>query len=174
MNRTDSTLACHLADDAATEALGRALAHALAPGLHLQLHGNLGAGKTTLVRAVLRELGVTGPIKSPTYALVERYPLTRIPIEFGNSSNIYFYHFDFYRFNRESEWLEAGFRDDFGPQSICAVEWPEQAGDLLPAPDLDIRLVYADPGRDVTLSARSPAGAACLAKLKMPAASSGP
>ncbi len=168
MNRTETALHCHLADDAATTALGTALAHVLTPGLHLQLHGDLGAGKTTLVRAMLRALGITGPVKSPTYTLVERYPLTRFPIELGNSSNIYFYHFDFYRFNRESEWLEAGFRDDFGPQSICAVEWPEQAGDLLPAPDLDIRLAYADPGRDVTLLARSPAGAACLAKLALP------
>lgn len=173
MKPTENRLTCHLADDAATTALGAALARALAPGLHVQLHGELGAGKTTFVRAMLRELGVTGPIKSPTYALVERYPLTRFPIEFGNNSNIYFYHFDFYRFNRESEWLEAGFRDDFGPHSICAVEWPEQAGDLLPAPDLDIRLTYADPGRDVTLLARSPAGAACLAKLALPASLSG-
>jgi len=139
------------------------LAGVLKPGMVVALHGPLGAGKTTWVRAMLRSLGVKGPVKSPTYALLEPYDL----------GELYFYHFDFYRFNRESEWLEAGFRDDFGPQSICAVEWPEQAGDLLPAPDLDIRLVYADPGRDVTLSARSPAGAACLAKLKMPAASSG-
>lgn len=165
-----SVVSCHLANDDATAALGAAIARALRPGLHLQLRGELGAGKTALVRAMLRALGHAGPVKSPTYALVENYTLPRLPIETGNHSNIYFYHFDFYRFNRESEWLEAGFRDYFGAHAICAVEWPENAGDLLPAPDLDIRLEYAEPGRDATLVAHTPAGAACLARLALPGA----
>lgn len=160
------TLNRELPDAAATEATGAALASILTPGLHIQLHGELGAGKTTFVRGLLRALGHTGPVKSPTYALVEEYVFPLNVVDVGKNSKIYFYHFDFYRFSRESEWLDAGFKDYFGPHAICAVEWPEHAGDLLPAPDLHVRLSYADEARHLDISAPSPAGAACLARLE--------
>jgi len=87
-----------LPDAAATERAGAALARVLAPGMVVTLAGDLGAGKTTLARGVLRALGWRGPVKSPTYTLVEHYPL----------SNLYFYHFDFYRFDDVAEWDDAG------------------------------------------------------------------
>lgn len=165
-NPSSHDLVLLLPDSAATEAVGGALAKALEPGLHLQLHGELGAGKTTLVRGLLRALGHTGPVKSPTYALVEEYVFPLNSIDIGKNSKIYFYHFDFYRFSRESEWLDAGFREYFGPGSICAVEWPEHAGNLLPAPDLHLHLDYDDDRRRLSLTAPTPAGAACLARLE--------
>src|SRR3954465_4784748 len=107
-----------LADEAATLALGARLAAGAMPGRVLHLRGDLGAGKTTLVRGLLGALGHTGRVKSPTYTLVEVYTLSRLN----------FYHFDFYRFKHSSEWLASGFRDYFNPQSVCVVEWPERAG----------------------------------------------
>ena len=117
-----------LADEAATRLLGARLAPALSPGLKLYLHGDLGAGKTTLVRALLEALGHTGRVKSPTYTLVELYTVSRLHLS----------HFDFYRFRDSHEWREAGFSDYFGGDGICLVEWPEKAGSDLPQPDLDI------------------------------------
>ena len=122
-------------------------------GLHIQLQGELGAGKTSLVRALLRALGVTGHIKSPTYTLVEPYAI----------SGICLYHFDFYRFTSSQDWLEAGLREHFEGHAICLVEWPDKAGDLLPRADLVIRLGITSSGRDAILEAHSNAGAACLA-----------
>jgi tRNA threonylcarbamoyladenosine biosynthesis protein TsaE len=158
------TLSNFLPDAAATQHWGGLLAQALQPGLHLQMHGTLGAGKTTWVRALLRQLGHTGTVKSPTYGLVEHYPL-----ELDKHSRINLYHFDFYRFNRNEEWLEAGFRDYFRPDTICLVEWPEQAGDLLPAPDLSVSLDYLDEdsehGRLLEIVAMTEAGKICLKHL---------
>src|SRR3970282_3016642 len=110
----------NLPDAAATEALGAALAAGVAPGRWLHLRGDLGAGKTTLVRGLLRALGYAGRVKSPTYTLVEPYSL----------SSLHFYHFDFYRFKDRSEWLSSGFREYFNPQALCVVEWPEKAREL--------------------------------------------
>lgn len=142
--------------ESATLALGGKLAQALAPGLKLYLRGNLGAGKTTLVRGVLRGLGYAGKVKSPTYTLVELYKV----------SNLYLYHFDFYRFADPEEWEEAGFREYFGAESVCLVEWPEKAGDLLPAPDLEIRLEIEQEGRRIVVAAMTENGRKCLARLK--------
>ncbi|HZV99292.1 MAG TPA: tRNA (adenosine(37)-N6)-threonylcarbamoyltransferase complex ATPase subunit type 1 TsaE [Methylophilaceae bacterium] len=141
-----------LADEAATLAAGAALASELQPGLAIYLHGDLGAGKTTLVRGLLHKLGHRGKVKSPTYTLVEPYVV----------SGLHLYHFDLYRFIDPEEWDAAGFRDYFNPQSICLVEWPEKAGDLLPNADLDIRLQPHEQGRKLMLSANTEAGKQCL------------
>ena len=140
-------------DEAATLRLGAALAEGALPGRVLHLRGELGAGKTTLVRGLLRALGHAGRVKSPTYALVEPYALSRLNL----------YHFDFYRFKDRSEWMSSGFREHFNPASLCIVEWPERAGDLLSPPDLDLQLAYEGASREATLAARSPAGESWLA-----------
>jgi tRNA threonylcarbamoyladenosine biosynthesis protein TsaE len=145
-----------LPDENATLALGAALAPHLVPGLVLTLRGELGAGKTTLVRGLLRALGHPGRVKSPTYALVEVYEVSRLN----------FYHFDFYRFQDPSEWIDAGFRDVFNGQNICLVEWPERARGQLPPADLDIALEMTEPGRSATLTAASPSGERLLAALR--------
>lgn len=137
----------HLPDEDATAALGAQLAYALEPGLTIYLVGDLGAGKTALVRAALRALGHTGKVRSPTYTLVEPYTVSKLPL----------YHFDFYRLREPTEWLDAGFRDYFNADSVCLVEWPEKAAEL-PPPDLQIALRHAPSGRDATLSAHSPRG----------------
>ncbi len=107
-----------LPDEAATLELGARLAGALAPGLAIWLRGDLGAGKTTLTRGLLRELGFTGRVKSPTYTLVELYSFPRFNL----------YHFDLYRFADPDEWEDAGFREYFNPGSVCLVEWPDKGG----------------------------------------------
>ena len=145
-------------DAAATAALGTALAAGAGPGRVLHLRGDLGAGKTTLVRGLLRGLGYAGRVKSPTYTLVEPYAL----------SSLHFYHFDFYRFKDRSEWLSSGFREYFNPQSLCVVEWPEKAGDLLGAPDIEVSLQFSGEARNASLQARTAAGASWLSSLRWP------
>jgi tRNA threonylcarbamoyladenosine biosynthesis protein TsaE len=151
-----STLTLHLADAAATEACGARLAPALRGGMIVTLQGDLGTGKTTLVRGLLRALGVSGAVKSPTYTLVEHYMV----------SSLYFYHFDFYRFTNPNEWDYAGMSDYFRDDAVCIVEWPERVGDRLPAPDLALSLSYAaDDGRDVAAIAHTAAGERCVTAL---------
>jgi tRNA threonylcarbamoyladenosine biosynthesis protein TsaE len=141
-----------LPDEAATRRLGEALAAGIAPGHVLFISGDLGSGKTTLVRGLLRGLGYAGRVKSPTYTLVEHYAVSRLNL----------YHFDLYRFAGRSEWLSSGFREYFNPHSACVVEWPERAGDLLSPPDLEVRLEHAGEARRARLSARTGAGEAWL------------
>jgi tRNA threonylcarbamoyladenosine biosynthesis protein TsaE len=100
----------------------------------IALHGNLGAGKTTLVRHLLRALGAQGRIKSPTYAVVEPYDLPGQPA----------WHFDFYRFDDPQEWEDAGFRDVYAGRGLKVAEWPDKAAGLLPEPDLRIDIAVAD------------------------------
>lgn len=140
-------------DEAATLRLGAALAAGAGPGLVLHLKGELGAGKTTLVRGLLRALGHAGRVKSPTYTLLEPYSLLRLNL----------YHFDFYRFKDHSEWLSSGFREHFNPASLCVVEWPERAGGLLAPPDLEIELKYDGQSRIAAPAAHSVPGEAWLA-----------
>jgi tRNA threonylcarbamoyladenosine biosynthesis protein TsaE len=143
-----------LADEAATLRLGEALAAgpegADLRGLVLHLRGEGVSVKTTLVRGLLRALGHQGRVKSPTYTLVEPYTVLSLNL----------YHFDFYRFKDRSEWLSSGFREYFNPGSLCIVEWPERAGDLLAPPDLEIRLSYREDGRAAAVAAHSAAGLA--------------
>ncbi|MEO9136043.1 MAG: tRNA (adenosine(37)-N6)-threonylcarbamoyltransferase complex ATPase subunit type 1 TsaE [Casimicrobiaceae bacterium] len=152
-----SRLTLHLPDAAATECLGARVAPVLRAGMVVTLAGELGSGKTTLVRGLLRALGVSGPVKSPTYTLVEHYPL----------SSLYFYHFDFYRLINPNEWDSAGMSDYFRDDAVCVVEWPERAGGRLAAPDLALSLSYGaqDGGRDVVAEAFSAAGDRCLSAL---------
>ena len=156
---TEIPLKIVLADEAATMALGGALAGnvALLPGAVIYLSGDLGAGKTTLTRGLLRALGFTGRVKSPTYTLVELYVISKLNL----------YHFDFYRFSDPEEWQEAGFRDLFNPQNMCLVEWPEKAQDLLPLPDLNITLnPTLEASRIATLTMHTPRGQQLLKLLK--------
>jgi tRNA threonylcarbamoyladenosine biosynthesis protein TsaE len=155
-NRSARPLTGHLRDEAATLALGAAVAAALEPGLVLYLHGELGAGKTTLVRGCLLHLGCREKVKSPSYTLVELYPLSKLD----------FYHFDFYRFNSPGEWDATGFREYFDAAAVCAVEWPEKAGSRLPAPDLRISLGLAVPGRTFEIATETERGARCLSRVR--------
>jgi tRNA threonylcarbamoyladenosine biosynthesis protein TsaE len=142
-----------LPGEAATLALGAALAVQARPGRVLHLSGELGAGKTTMVRGLLRALGHAGRVKSPTYTLVEIYSV----------SGLFLHHFDFYRFSDPNEWLSSGFREAFNPETLCIVEWPERAAGLLSPPDLSVGLEYSGAGRAAFLEARSPAGEDWLA-----------
>lgn len=139
-----------LADDTATQALGAQIAAALPPagGLVVHLRGDLGAGKTTLVRSLLRALGHGGAVRSPTYALVEPYTLARGPA----------HHFDLYRLADPEELEFIGIRDFVDPAALLLVEWPERGSGHLPAADLDVQLAAAGSGRVATLSARTAAG----------------
>ena len=124
-------------------------AHPQLANAFIELHGDLGAGKTTLVRHLLRALGVQGRVKSPTYAVVEPHEVPGMSI----------WHFDFFRFNDPREWEDAGFRDIFAGDGLKLAEWPEKAEGLLPRADLVIRIeMQADDSRNVTLLAQSPLG----------------
>lgn len=145
-----------LADEGATRALGAQLAGGLRPGLSVYLSGELGSGKTALVRAMLNALGVAGKVKSPTYTIVEPYQIGDLAV----------YHFDFYRFNSATEWEEAGLREYFNERSVCLVEWPEKAGPGLPRGDWNVRLKVIAPGaRELELDANTDFGKACLKPL---------
>jgi len=146
-----------LADEAATERVAAAVAAVLSPPARVFLSGELGVGKTTLVRGLLRGLGHTGRVRSPTFTLLEPYNLPSLSV----------YHFDFYRFSTQDAWREAGFDEYFGGPGVCLVEWPELAGPGLPRPDLWIHLRFgaapSDEGARVArLDAYSEAGLRCL------------
>ncbi|MDD2892408.1 MAG: tRNA (adenosine(37)-N6)-threonylcarbamoyltransferase complex ATPase subunit type 1 TsaE [Halothiobacillaceae bacterium] len=138
----------YLPDEAATQALGAALAHTAPAAGWMALHGDLGAGKTTLVRAFLRALGYAGRVVSPTYTLVESYDIGARRIA----------HYDLYRLNdpEELEWMGA--RDDFGGDTLCLVEWPERGEKMLPPADLDTYLRHDADARRASVQAHSPAG----------------
>lgn len=146
-----SGFSAHLADETDTEAVGAALATGLITGLVIQLEGNLGAGKTTLVRGCLRALGHTGKVKSPTYTLLEPYAISRLDL----------YHFDFYRFNVPEEFLEAGLEEYFSGQGVCLIEWPDKAEPYLPGADVVIHLTVSASGRNLKVVAYTEAGKKC-------------
>jgi len=128
--------------------LGSALAAGAKGGLVLYLSGDLGSGKTTLARGLIRALGHGERVKSPSYSLVEVYELSRLNL----------YHFDFYRFKDRTEWVSSGLREYFGPDALCIVEWPERAAGLLAPADLEVTLEFLPHGRRARLAARTPAG----------------
>lgn len=119
----------------------------------IELHGSLGAGKTTFVRHLLRALGVEGKVKSPTYALMEPY---RVGLE-GRDVDVA--HFDFYRFEDPQEWDDAGFREVFADPGLKIVEWPEKAAELLPPCDMAITITPIEAPIGMTTTATTPADA---------------
>lgn len=156
-----------LPDEAATLSLGARLAACLPedarPAAVVYLEGDLGAGKTTLVRGLLRKLGAGGAVKSPTYTLVEPYVI----------SGLNLYHFDFYRFKAPEEFLDAGLDEYFSSDGLCLVEWPERAQPYLPSADLRIRLALDGGGRRAGIEAVSARGRQWLSALPLfPAAAS--
>ena len=143
-----------LADADATERFGAQLARTLPPNAVVHLHGDLGAGKSTLARAMLRALGVTGTIRSPTYTLVEQYPLPS-----GGMA----LHLDLYRIGDAGELEFLGL--DPAEARLWLVEWPERGQSALPAADLELRLAVEGEGRRCLLRAHSDTGRAWLAAL---------
>ncbi len=153
-------MSLNLADSSITDLLGQALARALpaavrrgaglaaAAGAVVYLHGELGAGKTTCVRSLLRALGVAGLVRSPTYTLVETY----------SPDSLTCVHVDLYRLQALTEVDELGLRDLLGPGCLLLVEWPERGGGALPRADVDVALQYAGDARRATLSAATDVG----------------
>lgn len=145
----------HIGSEDAMVALGRALAAALPTGL-LFLSGDLGAGKTTLCRGILRGRGHTGAVKSPTYTLVE-------PYEFDDGQ---VFHFDLYRLGDSEELEYMGVRDYFRPGTLCVIEWPDRGDSVLPAPDLAVEITVEAGGRGLVIMASSKAGEQALTRLR--------
>jgi tRNA threonylcarbamoyladenosine biosynthesis protein TsaE len=140
----DPAIVVALPDEAATVALARRLAPALGDGGVVYLEGELGTGKSTFARAMLRALGVDERVKSPTYSLIERYAMT------GREA----FHLDLYRITRPGE-LESLGLDEIDPSALALVEWPDRGGVALPPPDLRVAIEHQDVGRRARLTACS-------------------
>lgn len=151
-----SPWSCHLANEDETINKGRGLGELLSDGMVVYLEGTLGAGKTTLCRGVLRAFQYSGPVKSPTYTLVEPYFLDHGTI----------YHFDLYRLGYPEELEFMGIRDYFQSGSICLVEWPAKGKGFLPAADLTVKVAPEGKGRRLTVTANSAKGEIVLAQLQ--------
>jgi tRNA threonylcarbamoyladenosine biosynthesis protein TsaE len=148
----DSRITLILADENATMNFAQRLAAQLQPGMVIYLQGDLGAGKTTLVRSVLNTLGYTGRVKSPTYTLLEPYQVAGLDLR----------HFDLYRMNDEEEWESAGFRDEFNSRNIFFIEWPDKARNLLPPADVEIVFEILPQGRKIEMLSHTTMGSTCL------------
>lgn len=144
------------ADEGALRALGARLAAVWAPGLVVYLHGELGAGKTSLVRSVLRALGHEGAVRSPTYTLLEPYALPGAAL----------CHLDLYRLRDPEELEMLGLRDYLDGVWSCWIEWPDRGAGYLPPADVDIRIDMARVGRDLSLTGASAAGHRFLGALR--------
>jgi tRNA threonylcarbamoyladenosine biosynthesis protein TsaE len=150
-----ANLSFFLADENATIALAQRLAARLKPGMVIYLRGDLGAGKTTLVRSMLNALGYAGRVKSPTYTLVEPYHAAGLDLR----------HFDLYRLHDKEEWEAAGFRDEFDGHNVFFIEWPERALGLIPQADVEIAFEILEHGRNAEIHADTETGKQCLKKL---------
>ncbi|TDX32973.1 tRNA threonylcarbamoyladenosine biosynthesis protein TsaE [Modicisalibacter xianhensis] len=144
-----------LRDEASQVALGEALGHALEGRGRVFLQGELGAGKTTLSRGILRAYGYHGAVKSPTYTLVEPYTLGETQV----------HHFDLYRLGDPEELEFIGARDLFSEDSLCLVEWPSRGEGWLPRADLTVTLAVVGMGREASLAAGTPHGERVLSRL---------
>ena len=151
----DKPLELDLSNEKASEQFGNQLAGWLMPPLVLTFSGDLGAGKTTIIRAMLKSLGVESSIKSPTFSLVESY----------NCNKIQIHHFDLYRIHHPEELDYLGFRDYFSKESICCIEWPEHADTQLSEVDLCFKLSSTGAGRHIQITASSVAGQRILTGL---------
>lgn len=134
------------------EALGAKVSLFLRPGLVLFFHGELGAGKTTLIRGILHGLGYRGAVKSPTYTLVESYPFAKLTV----------HHFDLYRLKSAEELEFLGIRDYLGGHNLCLIEWAERGAGMLPTLDLDIRIERQETGRLLRITAGTETGTKLL------------
>lgn len=150
-----TTLTVRVDGEEAMVTWGRRLGEALVDGGTVFFHGDLGTGKTTLCRGVMRAFGHEGPVKSPTYTLVEPYRCRDVDI----------YHFDLYRLGDPEELEYIGFRDYFDGNSVCLVEWPEKGVGMLPSADLDIFLMYLDGGRQLRVLSSGQRGEIILKKI---------
>lgn len=139
---------CDLPAEANTLELGRDLARLLDPGMVVYIEGELGAGKTTLCRGLLRELGIAGPVKSPTFTLVEPYEADSFQV----------FHFDLYRLGDPNELEYMGIDDYFGAPHVCLVEWPERGERFLPDCDLRIGLRLLHDGREAVIESGTERG----------------
>ena len=149
-------MAIFLADEQATVALGQALAQFCPAGMNIYLYGDLGAGKTTLVRGMIQTYLPGAKVKSPTYTLVEGYEL-----EASDNNPLHvqqIFHFDLYRLGDPEELEYLGGRDYFSTNAVCLVEWPQRGEGWLAEPDLEIKLKYQDEGRQVELVSHTEKG----------------
>jgi tRNA threonylcarbamoyladenosine biosynthesis protein TsaE len=147
--------ALHLVDERATAEFAATLAQHLGGGFVIFLQGQLGSGKTTLVRGILRSLGHAGAVKSPTYTLVEPYDFEGLSV----------YHFDLYRLGDPEELELLGIRDYFNSDSVAFIEWPQCGQGFLPAADLELSIEVRGKARDVTWRANNEKAAALMAAL---------
>ncbi|MDO5073854.1 MAG: tRNA (adenosine(37)-N6)-threonylcarbamoyltransferase complex ATPase subunit type 1 TsaE [Neisseria animaloris] len=138
-----------LPDEEATLRLGSSWAGTIMAPLVIYLQGDLGAGKTTFTRGLLQGMGYKGAVKSPTYTIVESYPLPKFTL---------LHHFDLYRFATPEEWEDAGLDDLFAGNCLCLIEWPQQGGTFVPPADLTVKLENAESGRMCTLTAHTDRG----------------
>lgn len=146
----------YLLDEQATLELGQRLAGFLTAPVVIYLCGDLGAGKTTLSRGLLRGLGHAGSVKSPTYTIVEPYELTPSPV----------YHFDLYRLGDPNELEYLGLRDYLAQGAVLIFEWPERGGMHMPPADLTVHLTPTDTGREAVIEGLSTFGCACVQRLR--------
>lgn len=149
------SISLNLPDEQATLDFGKQLADELKSGCVVYLHGELGAGKTTLVRGILRGLGYADRVKSPTYTLVERYDFDQCAV----------FHFDLYRLGDPEELEFLGIRDYLDNKAVILVEWPERGEGFLAAADVDIKLAYLPQGRQIECRALTDKGRSCLQSL---------
>lgn len=150
------TYTIFLNDEQASGRWATTLAQHLVAPLILVFSGDIGAGKTTIIRAMLRALGVQCAIKSPTFSLVESYSCNHFTL----------HHFDLYRIHHEEELEYIGFRDFFSTHTVCCIEWPEHAGQLLPNIDLQFKLKINNRGRELEMNALTGIGQEVLAELR--------
>lgn len=152
----------YLHNEEETLAIGKSFSKTLKPGMVIYLYGDLGSGKTCFARAVLNALGYTGPVKSPSYAIAEEYTVTI------QNENIKLVHFDFYRMDHPEEFTDAGLDENFNDKTLCLIEWPEKAKDLIPPADVELTFIITGPGRKLYLAGKSEngnhtVGSTCLA-----------
>lgn len=151
----DNTVNLELKNEHVSEQFALKLASCLLAPLVITFSGEIGTGKTTIIRTMLKSLGIQSSIKSPTFSLLESYSCMDFSV----------HHFDLYRIHHEDELEYLGFRDYFTDKSICCIEWPEHAGKVLPDSDISFKLSIKGAGREMQIIASSVAGKRILACL---------